>query len=379
MKNLNVTKNILYVALFALASLFAGAAGASIDQNSLDPIFPSHEMGAVVIGAGAFGVQLYAKYAKPKNARFGDLHMAGIAVELWADRIVEPLFADNSVLSKVKRVDDQYILNGSVVHIPQAGAAAGVTKNRTVFPGVVQQRTDTDITYALDVFTSDPVLITKAEEMEISYKKMDSVLGMTPKNILTVITNDMLYSWAASGAAQILRTTGDLVATNLAPSATGTRRKITYADLVEAGARMDEQDVPSEDRFALFDPHMYKELLTDPEVTKVNGEKLADRAKGIVAEIAGFKIMKRSKNTVFTGATPPVKKAPGASGVATDNRSVLLWQMDCLNAALGTVHFFETINSAEHYGDIYSALIKAGGRQERADGFGVLSLVQASV
>ena len=379
MKNMKNARTVAIVALFALASLMAGTVYATSDQSKLEPTFPSHEVALVVGTAVAFGGQVALRYGTGRSYRdMPGMHMAGVAVELWADRIVEPLFADDSVLSKVKRVDDTFILNGSVVHIPQAGSNANVQKNRAVFPGVVVQRTDTDITFPLDVFTTDPVLITAAEEMETSYKKMDSVLGTMPKNIRNVITNDLLYNWAATGAAQIARTTGALVATNLAPGATGTRRVITYADIVAAMTRFDDTDVPAEDRYLLLDAIQYGELLQDPEVTKLSIEKLADRAKGVVAELAGFKILKRSRTTVFTDAATPVKKAPGAATAVTDNRSALFFQSDCLNAALGEVKFFETINSAEHYGDIYSCLIKGGGRQERADGLGVLSLVQAS-
>lgn len=376
MKNKNLLRNTMKVVLMLLASVFASSAVVSATAQPGDTALElnlTQAAGTAVL----FGAQAWLKWGKLPVPLRG-VRTAGIDQELWVDRIVDPLFADDSVLSKVQRVDDQYILGGAVVHIPQAGAQGNVVKNRAVFPGVVVQRTDTDVTYPLDVYTSDPILITDAEQMQISYKKMDSVLKNKKGAIKNVVTNDFLHAWAAGSAAQIMRTSGDLVATNLAPSATGTRRKVTYADLVAAMTKLDDQDVPGENRYALFDAVMYGELLADPEITKMSIEKLADRAKGIVAEVAGFKIMKRSKNTLFTNAAPPVKKAPGAAAAATDNRSVLLWQQDCLNAALGEVKFYETIGSAEHYGDIYSALVKGGARQERADGNGVISLVQAA-
>lgn len=375
MKNRNLLKNTMKVALMLLVSAFASSAVVHATATTGTPQLELNMLEAAGT-AVLFGAQCYLKWGKLPTMPYG-MRVAGIDQELWVDRIVDPLFADDSVLSKVQRVDDQYILGGAVVHIPQAGAQGNVVKNRAVFPGVVVQRTDTDVTYPLDVYTTDPVLITDAEAMQISYKKMDSVLKNKRGNIKNVVTTDLLHIWAATGAAQILRTTGADSAASLAPSATGTRKKVTYADLVAAMNKLNEQDVPDEERYALFDAAMYGELLTDPEITKMSIEKLADRAKGVVAEVAGFKIMKRSKNTLFTNAGTPVKKAPGAAAAATDNRSVLIWQRDHLNAALGEVKFYETLQSAEHYGDIYSALLKAGGRQERNDGLGVLSLVQA--
>ncbi|MEO8589414.1 MAG: phage capsid protein [Flavobacteriales bacterium] len=372
------TKTIATVGLMLVFALLAGSLVAGMTTNVTDTT-ATKSLALVGSTAVLFGAQLTLKYGNLKTLHnIPGVYGAAIQQEMWADRIVEKLFSDDSILTKVQRVDDKYIFGGSVVHIPQAGAGPAIVKNRVVFPGVVVQRTDTDVTFALDVYTSDPLLITDAEQMEISYKKMDSALKSMPLNIRNTVTLDMLYAWAATGAAQIKRTTGTLVASGLAPSATGTRRQVTYADLVACMTMLDDQGVPSEDRYALFDAIQYGELLTDTEITKMSIEKLADRAKGIVAEVAGFKIMKRNRNTLFTDAATPVKKTPAAAAAATDNRSVLLFQGDCLNLALGEVKFFETQGSAEHYGDIYSTLLKGGGRQDRSDGYGVISLVQAS-
>jgi hypothetical protein len=68
--------------------------------------------------------------------------------EIWERAIVEGLFADNSFLSKAYNADE-YVNNGKVVHIPQAGAASSVSKNRTSKPATAKQRTDTDLTFTL--------------------------------------------------------------------------------------------------------------------------------------------------------------------------------------------------------------------------------------
>lgn len=328
---------------------------------------------ALLFGAGAGVKHLPSLFG---TGHPGGVSVAGINVEMWADRIVEPLFADSSVLSKVKRVDDEFILGGSVVHIPQAGSQGGVTKNQAVFPGVVQQRTDTDVTYPLDIYRTLPIHIPNAEQMQISYKKMDSVLSQHKGNLFTAVTRWALHDWAAIDATQVANTTGALSAANLPPSGTGQRRILTYADVVDLSTRFNEQDIPDEERYLLLDAVMYNELLKDPEVTKLSMEKLADRAKGVVAELAGFKILRRSSVVTFNNAG--AKKEPGEAAAATDRRSALAWQRDCLNAAMGDVKFFETIGDAAYYGDIYSAEVKFGSRQERGDKKGVFSLVQAA-
>lgn len=383
MKNpMKRTKAIAIVCLFAIASLMVTGLVCGVSAGQGKQVSEATQL---VIAGGLFAGQCFLRFTEAgkrlshpvQHAR--GVMTAGIDQEMWADRIIDPWFADNSVLGKVKRIDDQYILGGSVVHIPQAGSNPAVVKNRTVFPGVIAQRTDTDVSYTLDVYTTDPVHITAAEQMQISYNKMDSVLKNTKNALLTAATKEAIYAWAGVGAAQVIRTTGALITTNLPnATATGSRRQVTYADFVNAMNVFNGQDVPSEDRYCLMDAVQYGELLTDTEVTKLSIEKLADRAKGIVAELAGFKIMVRSSTVLFTNATPPVKKATNAADATTDNRSALFFHSDCLTAAMGDVKFFETIGSAEHYGDIYSALVKAGFRQERSDGKGVLSLVQAA-
>ena len=98
-----------------------------------------------------------------------------IQKEIWEKSIVEGLFAPNSFLSKAFNADE-YVEAGKIVHIPQAGAASKVEKNRTSLPATVKQRTDTDKTFELAAFTTDPVLIPDADKVELSYNKRESVL-----------------------------------------------------------------------------------------------------------------------------------------------------------------------------------------------------------
>ena len=98
-----------------------------------------------------------------------------IQKEIWMAAIVEGLFASNSFLSKAFNADE-YVNNGKIVHIPNAGAASGTKKNRTELPAKVTKRTDIDVTFPLDEYTTDPVLIPNADTVELSYDKRESVL-----------------------------------------------------------------------------------------------------------------------------------------------------------------------------------------------------------
>ena len=99
-----------------------------------------------------------------------------IQKEIWTNHIQENLFKDNEFLNYAFNAD-QYVLMGKVVHIPNSGSTATIVKNRTSLPATVIQRTDIDITYSIDEFTTDPILIPNADTVELSYDKLSNVLS----------------------------------------------------------------------------------------------------------------------------------------------------------------------------------------------------------
>src|SRR5271155_3769296 len=67
--------------------------------------------------------------------------------------------------------EGQYVLEGKMVHIPQAGGLSVIIVNNAFGPQTVIQRTDTDITYNLEVCSSQPIGIINAGEIELSCHK----------------------------------------------------------------------------------------------------------------------------------------------------------------------------------------------------------------
>jgi len=296
--------------------------------------------------------------------------------EIWEAEIQENLYKENPHLNYARNVDE-FVIGGSVVHIPNAGAKPVVVKNRTVFPAVAIRRTDNDITYALDVYSTDPTHITNAEQIEISYPKLQSVIRDHTETLNEAIGNEMIYVWAPSLTAQIIRTTGAVTPAHL-PSAIGNRKLLLGADLKNARTKMNKQNISAKDRFALIDSDMYAQLEADATIVSrdgANGGELNMR-EGIVKRLYGFDIMERSTTVIYTNAAPPVKKATSAAAAATDNGAVLCWQKNSVERALGSIKFFETLNDATYYGDVYSAEVKFGGRISRTNEEGVVAIVQ---
>lgn len=379
------TRTIVTVLLLAVMSLFTGSAIAAVDQSSNDPVFNSHATGALSVGVGVFAISLAKRYAKTPSwlqwampgAHCGHVSVAAIEQELWIDAIISKLFADNTVLQRCRRLD-QYVVGGKVLHIPQAGANAGGQKNRTVFPAGVVQRTDTDLTMALDVFTTNPVLLQNAEQAQLSYDKMTDLLQDQIEWLDENVTLEALYAWGGVGGAQIFRTSGADSALNLAPGATGTRKVMSAADVKQAFVMLNKQRVPKKNRVALLESNMMGELMDDPMLKQRDVAKEADYKEGTLIRLYGFDVMERSETCVFNNAGTPVKKAVGAATAVTDNNSSLFYNESSVGIALGEKMFFENKQDPTYYGDIYSALIRAGYVQLRGDGKGVVSLVQAA-
>ena len=333
---------------------------------------------AVAMGAPAvFGVGIGLLSGFMPGLPSGAFGMA-VQKEIWENDIVPSLFADNSFL-KFAYNADQYVLAGKVVHIPQAGAAVGTTKNRTTLPGVIVQRTDVDVTYALNEFTTDPVLISNAETVELSYDKRTSVTAEMRSNMNQAVALDMLHNWAPTNPISILRTSGAAVPAHL-DGATGNRMALTMNDFRAVNKLFNKQNIPTSDRYALLDADMYDQLLSSMTPTQYRDfMALVDPATGAIGKFMNFTIFQRDKvlkydNGVGTGCAPLDWTLPGN---ATDNAAALFWHVNSVERAIGTVNFFERIADPTYYGDIYSYLLRAGGRIRRNDSKGVAVIVQS--
>ncbi len=296
--------------------------------------------------------------------------------EIWVQDIVENIYKANPWLLCVYNAD-QYVMQGKVVHLPQSGAAPSVKKNRSSLPATVTKRTDTDITFSLDEFTSDPVHIGNAEEVETSYNKRDSVLSDTKNALSETVADVLLEAYAPTKETNKLYTSGDAVAAT-APSATGNRKAIQTKDLSRMQALFNKQNIPAVERYALLPADMYQQLVEQMSETQYAAfSRAADPEKGTVGELYGFKIMCRSSVMIY--GADGVCKTTGAAAATTDCEAALFWQKNSILKAVGDIKFFESMDEPTYYGDIYSALVRAGARIRRADEKGIAVMIQTTV
>lgn len=297
-----------------------------------------------------------------------------IQKEIWQSAIVEGLFADDSFLSKAVN-DDQWVNQGHVVHIPQAGAPSAVEKNRATLPAEIKTRTDTDLTYVLSEFTTDPVRIDHADTVELSYSKVTSILSQDRLALMEKVAEDFIFNWSPA-ADHTLETSGDAIDAYTS-KATGKRRAIVKADVLKLMTAFNEENIPQEGRYLLLDAQMYSQLLNDLTANE-NSAFLAsaNAQQGVLGKLYSFNIMMRSKSALYTTAKAPKNWA--TTGAATDLAAALAWHTGTVSRALGAVEAFEQQRAPEYYGDIYSFLVRCGGRIRRADMRGIRALVQGT-
>jgi hypothetical protein len=329
-------------------------------------VFLSSFTGLPLVGSTAVVLTVGSIVPMPKNA------LNGVIIETWANYIIERFFKDNQFL-RFAYDDSQYVLTGRIVHIPQPGAKPAVVKNRNSFPATAVRRTDTDVVYALDEYSTDPTHIPNIDQIHLSYNKQDSVLGDHMQVLDETVADDMIIKWA--GNATIVETTGAAVAPIGAQ--TGNRKGFGHQDLKKLMIRMNADNVPKNDRYVLIDDNMYEffyDSLSDTNAKDFS--RYADAENGVIGKLHGFNIMTRSSVLAATSAN--AIKALGAALAASDGLCSLAWQKNSVAFALGNTQLFQDTNNPLYYGDIYSTLVMAGGRVRRDDGKGVYVIKQAA-
>lgn len=305
--------------------------------------------------------------------------------EIWVQDIQEALNRNADFLPY--SVDHSAYIAFGTVHIPQSGANPTVVKNPATFPLSISERTDTDRTYALNQFALEPTLITNLDELQVSYDKRQSVLGQQITTLTQRIGDEVAISWTATGASNIISTTGTATGTALAPGATGTRKDVTLLDIANLAKKLDMDNVPRGGRKLLMSTDMFWQLFQISDVLRASYNGFQNQPNviqsGVVGQIFGFDVMIRPVVSVFAnGATSP--KAFGAATATTDNLACIAFHTSTVCRALGSMTPLYDAGSngngkPEYLGSIFNMEVMLGSAILRADMKGVASLVQTWV
>lgn len=295
-------------------------------------------------------------------------------VSIFHSYIVEKILQSTAFLT-LSRDASSKVLGGAVVYIPQAGTNASVIKNNASWPIVARRRVDADVTYALEAYSTEPTHIPWQELQAISYNKLDSVIGGDMNELVQAVANDMLIKWAPTVQAKIVETTG--AAVSPVGSQTGNRKGLIAKDISSLMNKFNVDGVPQDNRQLLIDDNMYQALydsLTDAQMNAYN--QFADNKTGQVGKLHSFNIFTRSGIAYATGVYTP--KAFGTVPTGTDNLACLAWHPDFVERAIGDTKLFTDKDNPLYQGDLYSTIVRAGGRKIRQDNKGVYAIVQAA-
>lgn len=327
---------------------------------------------AVQITAVLFAVVVLTLALPVKHLRVNELY-AVTPVKVWQNYIIEKLRRANDWLMRSSDATAK-VLGGSTVYIPQAGADPTVEVDSTSYPGTPVVRTDSDVNYALNIFRTVPHAIPWAELQDISYAKLDSVLGAHYNTLMEAIGDKMLVNWAATVAGKQVRTTGADV--DGVGNQTGTRKGFSHKDLQRAMILMNVANVSKQGRVAVIDDNMYEYFYDEMSDKQWNAyNQFANNETGQIGRLHSFDIYSRSAVLNYaTAATSP--NAYAATQLATDNLACLCWHPDFVERAQGEIKRFINPDRAEWYGDVTSSIVKFGGRKKREDANGVISIIQ---
>lgn len=251
--------------------------------------------------------------------------------EIWVPSIVGHLHQPNTVLAK--SVDHSEYIDGKTVHVPNAGAAAKIGKNVTSLPLSVSARTDIDLTYNIDDFKIYPIVVTDAEQVELSYNKRESITAESRAKLYDEVTSDTVAKWVA-GANPV-------------------QKSGTIKDAIKAAAKQFAKDrVPKGERYIMLTEDGYYDFLAElSDKEQFAFSASADSEKGVLGTFFGFQFVDEH--------------------YLPKDVHMLAWQKQSLSHAIGDLKIYEDEGNPTYYGDVISGEIRAGGSVVRNDKKGV--------
>lgn len=306
--------------------------------------------------------------------------------QIWLSDIEKNLFANDQFMQLVGKDDSGYVDN-KTVHIPQSGNKPTVVKNRGTVPAAIAQRTDTEVTYDLSSFSTDPILIKDYDDVQfLSYDKRMDVLGDHIKTLGNTIANYTLYNWGSTLSTNIVRTSGSNSTGSLANStASGNRKLLTLADLTSARKIIDGQNLGAGKIFMICPTNMYwNDLLSITEFTKALdfGGK-AVLPDGSLPNVLGMSVLTRSSVLTYDNTGTPVRKTLADNGnvltaASSDNNAILVVHESYVRKALGKIKIFDDTDKPEYYGSIFSAELFHGAAKSRTNEEGIVTIIQSA-
>ena len=301
----------------------------------------------------------------------------GVQKEAFLSTLAENLFEGIEFLNMATS-HDAFVEN-NIVHMPQSGTLPNVVKDRDVIPAPLKKRTDSNLTYTLSSFTSDPAVVQNIEELQTNYPKRASVMYDHQEALKDELGKYGAYEWAASGAtdsSRIVRTSG--ASTSQGPFG-DTKKIVVKEDIRDLAKAMDKDKVPKAGRKLMMYTDMYYELFGEDALLRKDFMDRAGLPDGVINRLFGFDIMVSEDHIpIYSNDANPVKRAVGTAAVSNDNYACIAWHPQMVAKAMGSMDVFINLQDATLYGDALSAEIMFAASLLRSDRRGIAALVQSA-
>jgi hypothetical protein len=267
--------------------------------------------------------------------------MAGLNKEVWLALIKENFYPEFAFLNEA--LDLSAFVENDVINLAEAGVNPAVLKNNTTYPVPAATRTDTPLSLTLAYYDTESTIVRNAEQAELSYDKMASIIYGHKQALLLRQYNEAAHAYAPaadSALTPVVQTTGTLI---------GDHRHITFDDIASLATRFDSQHIPRMGRVLVLDSQAQEQLRA---LDRNLFHQMFDHTQaGGPGFLYGFKVYTYENLPFFDGST--TKKAYGSAFVSGDRYTrVLAFQKDEVMKAVGTLDMFERLRDPDARGDI---------------------------
>jgi hypothetical protein len=296
------------------------------------------------------------------------------------------LLPDNS-FATIGKNDNAYI-NQKYVDLPHQGTLPTVVEDRSSLPATITQRVDTVSQYSTHHLTSDPTLVTDAEEAVVNYQKMNDIRATHGDQLYQELATKLLFKYARGGDSEnswaisptVVRSTGGTRPVNLpqvgATAPSGNRKRYTLADLLSAKRIGMGQDLIGGEWVGVITPDILEDFMLIEQFGNSDyaTSKRLDSGGEFFFNWLGIRWYVRSFVNVFT--TGGNLKEKTANTAATDCAGALLANTNYIRRAIGTVKTYFAPDEPEYHGSIVSAGMRYGAIGARPDAKGIINLVE---
>ena len=266
--------------------------------------------------------------------------MATLNKQVWVHQLMTRFYPDSSFLSQAR--DFSALVENDAINMADAGADPDVLINNTTYPIQKATRTDTPLSFELDLFETTNTIVRRPEVIEYSYDQLESVILGHRNQLRAKTAAKAAHAFAPNGntaTTPVILTTGE---------AYRGRKRISVEDILYLRECFDNADIPLEGRCLVLNPAHVTDLIlcdlrTFKDLTNIKDVKPFN--------FAGFSIYQTTLTPKYNVSTLE-KVAFGAEASVTDAFCSFAFHRDEVMKADGLVHMYARMDDPEERGAI---------------------------